>query len=94
MGQYYRYYDDNGRSVYTEVQTLAGPEQEQPLPRGAVPLDRDTFHTAMAAIERATELAEKAADSLGEIGSPEAPPGGEDPDDGEEHFAFTSRGVV
>lgn len=81
MGQYYRYYDDNGRSVYTEVQTLAGPEQEQPLPRGAVPLDRDTFRTAMAAIERVNRDLEREADALARALETAPPPddgGGED----------------
>ena len=91
MGQYYRYYDANGRSVYTEVQTLAGPEQAQRIPRGAVELDEDAFRDAQAAIEHATAVAERSANALAAVDVPDDPPAGEKPPGGKQ---FTSRGVV
>lgn len=77
MGQYYRYYDHNGRSVYTEVETLAGVEQAQPLPRGAVEVDRATYLDALAAIERAEQVAIREADSLGRGRMADEPGNGE-----------------
>jgi hypothetical protein len=84
MGQYYRYYDTNGRSVYTEVHTIAGREQEQHMQYGAVSLDGDTFRAAMVRFDHAEQLKEQEANKVSRIDAlPIDPPGGEDPDDGD-----------
>jgi len=64
VGQYYRYYDSNGQSVYVETIDYTGSGQHQPMPRGAVPLDRDDYQAGLAAIEQASLLAEREADRV------------------------------
>jgi hypothetical protein len=82
VSQYYRYYDHNGRSVYTEVQTLVGVEQAQPMPRGAVEVDGDTYRDALAAIERAEQVALREADAISREDLTEPPGDGDDGGEG------------
>lgn len=64
MGQYYRYYDSNGQSVYVETIDYTSSGQQQPMPRGAVQLDHDDYQAGLAAIENASRLAEREADRV------------------------------